>query len=146
MIAEKPADLSSLTLDAAIQLDRLEKHKPADRGIIQSFAKRLASPSDSSGPADLFCLNENPVGVDILRSALNNVEGAKLVNIAELEAMLKTLVARVDDVASGKPVDEREIGNLKRFCLSLHRTLLEELSPKAETDEWMPAALYARVA
>jgi hypothetical protein len=44
MIAEKPTDLSSLTLDAAIQLDRLEKDKPADRGIIKSFARCLASP------------------------------------------------------------------------------------------------------
>lgn len=145
MIAEKPTDLSSLTLDAAIQLDRLEKYKPADRGIIQSFAKRLASPSDPSSPAHLYCLNENPVGVDILSSALSNVEGTKLVSIVELEVVLKALVARVNDVASGKQVDEQEIRSLKRFCLALHRTLLEELSPKTETDEWMPA-LHARVA
>jgi hypothetical protein len=145
MMAEEMTDLTSLTLDTAIQLDRLEKHKPADRQIIHSFAKRLASPGGSSGPADLFCLDENPVSVDILSSALNNIEGAKLVSIGELEAMLKALVARVDDVASGKQADEREIGSLKKFCLSLHRTLLEELSPKNETDEWMPA-LYASVA
>jgi hypothetical protein len=146
MIAEKPTDLSSLTLDAAIQLDRLEKHKPADRGIIGSFAKRLASPGGASGPADLFCLNENPVGVDILSSVLTNAEGAKLVNIGELEAMLKALVSRVDDVAAGKQVDEQEFGSLKRFCLALHRTLLEVSSPKMETDEWMPAALNASIA
>lgn len=145
MIAEKPTDLSSLTLDAAIQLDRLGKHKPADRGIIHSFAKRLASPCDSSSPAHLFCLNENPVGVDILSSALNNLEGKKLVSIGELEAMLNTLVTRVYDVASGKEVDEQVIGSLKIFCLALHRTLLEELSPKTEPDEWMPAP-HARVA
>jgi hypothetical protein len=145
MIAEKPTDLSSLTLDAAIQLDRLEKHKPADLGIIKSFARCLVSPGGASGPADLFCLNENPVGVDILSSALNNVEGAKLVSIGELEAMLKTLVARVDDIASGKLVDQREISSIKQFCLALHRTLLEELSPNTEMDEWMPA-LRASVA
>lgn len=145
MIAEKSADLSSLTLDAAIQLDRLEKHKPADRAIIHSFAKHLASPGGTPGRANLFCLNENPVGVDILSSVLNNIEGAKLVSIGELEEMLKALVARVDDVASGKQVDEREISSLKKFCLALHRTLLEEFSSNSETDEWMPA-LYASVA
>jgi len=59
--------------------------------------------------------------------------------------MLKTLVAKVDDVASGKHVDEREIESLKKFCLALHRTLLEEFSSKTETDEWMPA-LYASAA
>lgn len=145
MIADKPTDLSSLTLDAAIQLDRLEKHKTADREIIQLFARRLTSPSGSSEPANFFCLNENPVGVDILSSALNNVEGAKVVSMSELETMLKALVAKVVDVASGKEVEEREIGNLKQFCLALHRTLLEELSPNIETDEWMPA-LHASVA
>ena len=145
MIAGNSTDLSSLTLDAAIQLDRLEKHKPADREIIKLFARCLASPGGSSSTADLFCLNENPVGVDILSSTLNNIDGPKLVNIGELEAMLKSIVARVDDVASGKQVDQGVIGTLKQFCLALHRTLLEELSPKTEIDEWMPA-LYGSVA
>ena len=77
--------------------------------VAKPFARCLASPGGPSGAADLFCLNENPLGVDILSSALNNVEGAKLVSIGELETMLKTLVARVDDVASGKQVDQRDI-------------------------------------
>jgi hypothetical protein len=137
--AVQSADLSSLTLDAAIQLDRIQKHKSADRSIIKSFARRLASPAGASGSADLFCLHENPVSVDIMSSAIRDLDGAKLVNMGELEAVVKDLVARVNDVASGKELDDREVANLKQFCLSLHRILLEELSPKSDNDEWMPA-------
>jgi hypothetical protein len=142
MLAEakaNPVDFSSLALDAAIQLDRLQKHKGADLSVINSFAKYLEAPSGGSGTAGLFCLHENPVNVDILNSAIYGVDGHRLVSIDDLEAKARELIVRVNDVASGRNTDERTISSLKRFCLSLHRILLEKLAPTSENDEWMPA-------
>lgn len=133
-----PVDFSSLTLDAAIQLDKLEKHKQADLKVIDAFAKFLAAPTGTIGAQSMFCLQENPVSVDIFTSAISSVENARLVNISELEAKIRDLVTRVSEVASGKNHDEGQIASLKRFCLSLHRVLLDELSPTMDNDEWMP--------
>ena len=130
-------DFPSLTLDAAIQLDRLQRHKDADLDIISSFGKYLESPSGNAPAAGLFALSENPVNVEILSSALYSVEGEPLVNMGELEKRVKTLVHNVNDVGAGKVTDEKTINGLKGFCLSLHRVLLNELTPEAD-DEWMP--------
>lgn len=130
-------DFPSLTLDAAIQLDRLQKHKDADLGIISSFGKYLESPSGHVPAAGLFALSENPVNVEILSSALYSVEDAPPVNMGELEERVKTLVHNVNDVGAGKTTDDGIVTGLKRFCLSLHRVLLNELTPAAD-DEWMP--------
>lgn len=131
-------DFSSLTLDAAIQLDRLGKHKAADLNVIHNFAKFLAAPSGSAGAQSLFCLQENPVSVDIFTSAISSVEGAHLANLSDLEAKIRDLIALVSEVASGANRDHGQIASLKRFCLSLHRVLLDELSPSIDNDEWMP--------
>jgi hypothetical protein len=130
-------DFPSLTLDAAIQLDRLEKHKEADLGVISSFGKYLESPSGHRPTSGPFALSENPVNVEILSSALFSVEGAPLVNMGELEERVRTLVSNVNNVGAGNTTDERIVVGLKRFCLSLHRVLLNELTPAAD-DEWMP--------
>ena len=130
-------DFPSLTLDAAIQLDRLQKHKDADLGIISSFGRYLESPSGHTPAAGLFALSENPVNVEILSTALYSVEGAQFMNMDELEERVKTLVHNVNDVGAGKVADEGIVVGLKRFCLSLHRVLLNELTPAAD-DEWMP--------
>ena len=130
-------DVPSLTLDAAIQLDRLQNRKDADLGVIASFGKYLASPSGHTPAASLFALSDNPVNVEILSSALYSVEGPPLVNMGELEARVQTLVHDVNDVGAGKVTDEGIVVGLKRFCLSLHRVLLNELTPAAD-DEWMP--------
>jgi len=130
-------DFPSLTLDAAIQLDRLQKHQDANLAVISSFGKYLAAPSGHTPAAGLFALSENPVNVEILSSALYSVEGARLINMGELEERVKKLVLNVNDVGAGKTTDAVIVAGLKRFCLSLHRVLLDELTP-ATDDEWMP--------
>ncbi|MEN3147900.1 hypothetical protein ABCW43_11330 [Neorhizobium sp. IRAMC:178] len=130
-------DFPSLALDAAIQLDHLEKHKDADLEVISTFGKYLASPSGNAPTAGLFALSENPVNVEILNSAFYSVEGTASTNMKELEGKLKTLVKSVSDVGSGASADESVVAALKRFCLSLHRVLLDDLAPAAD-DEWMP--------
>jgi hypothetical protein len=133
-----PADLSVLSLDVALQLDRLSNHKSANLSLIGEFGRRLGSPSSLPGSSSLFCLQENPVNVDILNSALHSIDGSNLENMDELEAKIRDLISKLNDVAAGHTTEARIISNLKRFCLSLHRVLLDELSPAVDHDEWMP--------
>jgi hypothetical protein len=132
-----PVDLSSLSLDAAIQLDRLAHHKPANLSLIADLAKRLGSPSAVPENSSLLCLQENPVNVDIFNSALSS-NGAHIQNIEELEAKVREVILRINEVAAGQTTEPNLVSGLKRFCLSLHRVLLDEIAPKVDHDEWMP--------
>lgn len=136
-----PNDLTALALDAAIQLDRLSRDAKADLAPIDAFGKQLGSPSAIAGQAGLLCLQENPVNVDIINSALYRTDEAALVNVTDLEAKLRELLVRLDEVAAGKPQGQDVLTSLKRFCLSLHAVLLDELTPRLERDEWMAVQL-----
>ncbi|ANK88261.1 hypothetical protein PYR71_28355 [Rhizobium sp. MC63] len=131
-------DFPSLALDAAIELDKLEKRQPADLATIQRFGHYLEAPPSGGRPVSLFALSENPVNVEILNSAIFHTEGASLSNFNDLEQWVRDLVAQAKAIAAGESTGSEEIGSLKRFCLSLHQVLLEELTP-APDDEWMPA-------
>jgi hypothetical protein len=132
-----PIDLSTLSLDTAVELDRMVRLKDADLSIIRQFAARLGTPASSAGGATLFCLQENPVTVDILNSALYSVDGSSLVNIQELEAKVRDLFETMNNVASGQIKDSGVLNALKKFCLALHQILLQELSGNIDQDEWM---------
>jgi hypothetical protein len=99
-------DFPSLTLDAAIQLDRLQKHKNADLEVISSFGRYLESPSGHKPASGLFALSENPLNVEILNSALYSVEGSPLLSMGDLEERVKEFVHNVNDVGAGKITDE----------------------------------------
>ncbi len=131
-------DLTTLSLDTALELDRLARDKAADLRTIEAFGDCLgSSPSSVSGNDRLYCLQENPLNVDILNSALYRSEGPALVNIDDLDARLRELISKLKEVASGQSKDATVIAGLKRFCLSLHTALLDEITPKADRDEWM---------
>jgi hypothetical protein len=140
-LAVVPTDLSSLALDAALQLDRLSRDVRADLGPIDAFGKQLGSPTKSPAKAGLFCLQENPVNVDILNSALFRTDEPALVNVADLEARLREILTRLHEVAAGRHQDKSVLTALKRFCLSLHTVLLDELTPRVDRDEWMTVQL-----
>ena len=139
--AAMPNDLTALALDAAIQLDRLSRDAKADLAPIEAFGKQLGSPGALSGQAGLLCLQENPVNVDIINSALYRTDEASLSSVKDLEAKLRQLLIRLNEVAEGKPQAQEVLTSLKRFCLSLHTVLLNELTPRLERDEWMTVQL-----
>lgn len=142
-----PVDLTTLSLDTALELDRLGRNKAADLKTIETFGDCLSSaPSAATSSDRLYCLQENPVNVDILNSALYRVEGPALVNIDDLDARLRELIGRVKEVASGNNTDANVITGLKRFCLALHTALLEEIMPKVDRDEWMSTQQDFRIA
>jgi hypothetical protein len=142
-----PVDLTTLSLDTALELDRLARNKAADLKTIESFGECLgSSPPSAGGSQRLYCLQENPLNVDILNWALYRVEGPALVNIDDLDARLREVIARIKEVGSGHSKDANVLAGLKRFCLSLHTALLEEITPKVDRDEWMSTQQDLRVA
>lgn len=134
-----PDKLSELSLDAAMQLDRLSKSRSADRSVLTAFANVLRSPSEgtSEGDVGFFCLNENPLNVDIMTSALDKAGEARATDIATLSSQLEKLLKQLNDVAGGSNPSADDIRHLKRFCVSLHQVLLNDYPAFHNDDPWL---------
>ena len=129
------ADLSTLSLDAAFQLDRVERHQAADLTILRRLVECLGSSDDHGNAVNALNLQEHPLNVDIFNSAILRIEAAPVLNVADLETKVKSLLTKMRAVSEGHPTDS--IDALKRFCLSLHQALLSENSPFHHQDEWV---------
>ena len=129
------ADLSTLSLDAAFQLDKVERNQPSNPLIIRRFLERLIDPEGLGNTPDTMDLQRYPLEVNIFNSAIHRVEATPVENIDELQLRLLELLKKLREVSEGRGLDS--VGSLKRFCLSLHQSLLTESSQFRHEDEWI---------
>ncbi len=129
------ADLSTLSLDAAVQLDLIERHKTADLGVLTRLLVLLEKPDDSGSDANPLNLQDRPLDVDIFNSAIHRIESTPVVDVSELQSRVQALMAKMRAVAEGKNTES--VNSIKRFCLSLHQALLSANSPFHQQDEWV---------
>ena len=118
------ADLSTLSLDAAFQLDRVERHQEADLKILRRLMECLGSSDGHGGSVKALNLQEYPLNVDIFNSAMHRIEASPVQSLADLETKIKSLLEKMRAVSEGGGMES--IGALKRFCLSLHQALLSK--------------------
>lgn len=129
-------DLSGLSLDAALQLDRIEKHQSANRSILGQFLACVGTTTGHASSTGAMFLQDNPLKVQIFSSALDrSTEDTPSTNMAELESKLAAILSCINDVAGGGNPGAQRISALKGFCLSLHQALLNESSPFHVEDE-----------
>lgn len=127
--------LSALSLDAAIEIDRLERHQHANPEVLREFVALLGSSLGGGSTAQSAQrLNEDPIGVAVFVSALEGTD-RPVSTASELPTMLETLLADLNLVAESHAEQGLEV--FKRFCLSLHRALLSEAGDFGRRDEWV---------
>jgi hypothetical protein len=78
------ADLSTLSLDAAVQLDRLARKQPADLDSLNRFLQSLGATTGVSHP-DTFNLQSKPLDFDILDRAFYRVDQVSISHVADLD-------------------------------------------------------------
>jgi len=136
VLESKPvSDLSTLSLDAAFQLDLIERHKAADLSVLTLLLNRLATPGDSQQDLNPLNLQGHPLDVDIFNSALHRIEPTPVVDVADLQKRVAALMVKMRAVAEGG--NSELVGPIKRFCLSLHEALLSANSPFNHQDGWV---------
>jgi hypothetical protein len=126
------SDLSTLSLDAAVQLDRLARLQPADLESLNRFLLSLGASTEACHP-DQLNLQSKPIDLDILDRAFYRVDQVSKVD--DLEQRLGALIQAIREVANGRA--SSKLSRLKTFCLSLHQALLAEMSPFKKDDEWV---------
>jgi hypothetical protein len=133
-VAPRP-DLSALSLDAALQLDAMERSGSADLKIIQNFLDCLRSPSGLHADQNALNLNSNPLSADLFSTVIGRIDKHPVERVADLEKKVIALLTKLNAVAHGH--DSENIGPLKKFCLSLHQALLNDAIPFREEDDWL---------
>jgi hypothetical protein len=132
---EPRPELTSLSLDAALQLDRIERAGTADLSVLKSFLACLRSPSWLQIDPERPDFHSNPIGADIFNLAVVRADDAPIERVSDLEAKVSALLSKLKTVASGEPTND--VAVLKSFCLGLHQALLNESSPFRYQDDWI---------
>jgi hypothetical protein len=128
------SDLSTLSLDAAIELDNLLRREKVDHSKINRLALALETASGFSENQGALKLQADPLTIDVFDKALVSAGGPRYVNIEELGSHLKDLISIMQH--ADKDLERREIEATKSFCISLHDVLISQLSVSEDSDDY----------
>ena len=116
------ADLTKLSLDAAIEFEKSLRGQEADQTTIDALAAQLRAgfPNDEvDGSAKLFC---NLPAVDLYARAWERVQTESATDIKDVIAQLLRLVEEA--VPSELDQHREALERMKSFCLYLHEELI----------------------
>ena len=114
-------ELSVQSLDAAIELDRLQHGQAVDVAAVNSLAKNLGFQDVNAWPAEAF---RRFMDTDIYYRAMTRLNEVPPSTVTELAAKLREIADTFTrDV---KVVTGDDLKKMRDFCLALHRELLAE--------------------
>ena len=117
-------ELSVLSLDAAIDLDRLQRGEAVDPGAIQNLATNLGFRANSAWSDDILKSHTDPRTVDLYSRAVMHLTNARISTVTELATKIRQVAdAFTRDIGIADPADLRK---MRDFCLALHSELLAE--------------------
>jgi len=117
-------ELSVQSLDAAIELGRLQHGHDVEVGAIHSLAKNLGFDETTTWSADTIKRFVDPKTVDIYSRAVTHLGDAPPSTITELAAKIREIASAFSrDV---KVITGDDLKRMRDFCLALHRELLVE--------------------
>lgn len=117
-------ELSQLTLDAAIELDRRQRGETVDQQVIDSLIEYLGLRSETMETGEALRCMVDPRTVDVYNRALHHLTRAKISTIDELADKIGSyLEAFSENLDTAKP---ESISAMRDFCLAIHRELLAE--------------------
>lgn len=111
--------LAKLALKAATQLDKIERHKPADVTAIEEFIKALECLSNDEPSAVGFSLSLGPLSSEMLSAAVQTATSHRVTTPTMLSAELQKITGelRHSTEAGGT---QRALKSLKLFSLFIH--------------------------
>lgn len=130
-------DLKTLSLDAAIELERLILGQGGDKAVIRKLTEIFLHNSDSDTTRLSHGLYNNPLKIEICRRAIGTSPGVAVRTIDELKQRIGKIVSDVD--VERDDGSKNSLANLRDFCLALHRELLAERS-SIRSEEAIPHA------
>jgi len=117
-------DVAVLALDAAVEIEKLLGGGQADRQVVDTFAAALEGSAGLVGVGGRMRLLSDPAAAAIYGRAISRANGVQVATLDQLNNEVLNYIriaSPVDGFADGS-----RLGDLKRFCLSLHEVLVSE--------------------
>jgi hypothetical protein len=131
------SDLTTVSLDAAIQLDRILHGRTPDYVPLRRLSDSLRAASDVLPGGTALSLQYNPTALGVLSRAVERSDKRILDTVVDLTKEIAEFVDMLskEPAAWDKETTERSLS----FCLSLHRELVAEASQSdviVPSDDW----------
>jgi hypothetical protein len=131
------SELTKISLDAAIQLDRLLRGTTSDDTPLRQLSDTLRSASNLPRGGSVSSLHYSPTAVGVLSRALEESATGPLSTIDDLTNEVRHYVKMFSEDPGSW--DKDTIKRSLAFCLSLHRELVAEISQSeliVPSDDW----------
>ena len=126
------ADLPTLALMAAIQLNRLIEHKPADPVVVDRFLTQLTEFSEIWNEHDPRHLAKNPTAFSLLSAAIRKIPGQPAGEALDLASRMMDLIQDYRDSSiTGRPAG---LKRMRAFCLALHDRMSADRVPVRDSE------------
>jgi hypothetical protein len=125
-------DLMRLSLEAAVEFDRLRCGKDVDEEVIEAFAECVSGTNGTNAPPESLYLNHGPRTLGAYYRAWRTISGSHSETLQGQKARVIELLAEVRDAAKdphsiiGDQAFQEKLARLERYCLALHQALLAE--------------------
>src|ERR1700693_2544900 len=115
-------NLAVLSLRVASEVDRRLNGKVADPRVFAEFKKELSKASGIDAAGMGAFLHSDPMTTEVFAQAVREASH-EVLDVRSLEVAVKKIL---DPLASTESVRQEDLGQIKSFCLSLHRSMMAQ--------------------
>lgn len=124
--------LAVLSLKVATEVDRKLSGAPSNTNVFKEFAKELSKASGLDTSGESAFLHSDPVTTEVFAQAIRETSHEPVFDVSSLSAAVQKIIDPLthSDVTRGE-----ELGLIKTFCLSLHRSMMAQRLPPLHEGE-----------
>ena len=124
--------LAVLSLRVAIEVDRELKGKAADHKVFAEFTKELSKASGVDIAGESAFLHSDPMTTEVFAQAIKEASKEDVFDVSSLSAAVKKIIDPFTHARETRPED---LGLIKSFCLSLHKSMMAQRLPPLQEGE-----------
>jgi hypothetical protein len=125
-------NLAVLSLRVATEVDRELKGKSANPEVFAEFTKELSKASGIDAAGESAFLHSDPLTTEVFAQAIREASHEPVLDVSSLSSAVKKIIDPLTRTGSARPED---LGLIKNFCLSLHRSMMAQRLPPLHEGE-----------
>jgi hypothetical protein len=124
--------LAILSLRVASEVDRELKGKAANPRVFAEFTKELSKASGIDAAGASAFLHSDPTTTEVFAQAVKEASHEAVLDVGSLGAAVMKIIGPLTRTGSVRPED---LGLIKSFCLSLHKSMMAQRVPPLHEGE-----------
>jgi hypothetical protein len=127
------SDLALLSLHVAREVDRKLGGGSLDEAVLRDLGRELSRASGLDEPATQAFLHADPVTTEVLAEVVSRISPEPPSDLKALGVAMESFLMPLNSNANALSTEKLE--TLKKFCLSLHRSIISQQLPKVYEED-----------